>query len=416
MAFPLTLKDVNPKLRIVKPKPTGKEITSLTAYQTTRVTALDNGINLNRQDGGLIQYADISLLVTFQLDVDPETWYFDLFVYGQPAAFRIPQKTVNYRQFLPEISERSKDNFYAFLLYLISQTDSVYVDEQTLNFLKTKKMTSFPDFKLVDDYTKQLWFQVISWMKFRCDQCGEIYWVDDEKITEQGAKTKCVKCQNIITVKKRSKPMPLKSKEERKTVSCPHCHYENPEGSQFCTMCQKPMTVITPRQVPEEPTPAGETPRSKPETPPAKREIPPSKKEALNLSGLPLQAREQRKPRLSFREIAMSLQEDIKTLENKFAWFTGFSLIMKILGFVFLIGGVLLGVYIYAILPDPRPSEVITASQRMTYAGISIGTGLLLWLACIVVSNIIALTLEIERNTKVSMLLLQKLVEKEEEK
>jgi hypothetical protein len=67
-------------------------------------------------------------------------------------------------------------------------------------------------------------------------------------------------------------------------------------------------------------------------------------------------------------------------------------------------------------MKDPRPPEIpFTLEQRWTYAGISAGVGLLLSLASIITSNIIALTLEIERNTKISTLLLQKLVEKKED-
>lgn len=415
MAQHLTLEDVQSKLRIVNPKPPEDKAISTAAYQATRVTALENGINLNRQDGGLIQYGDISLVFVFQLDVDPDTWYIDLFVYGHPSAFRLSQKVINYRQFLPNVSQRSKDNFYAFLLYLINQTDSVHVDDHTLDFLKSQKMTSFPDFKLVEDYTGQLWFQIISWMKFQCDQCGEVYWVDDTKVTKQKAKTKCVKCQNVITVEKRAKPIPLKPKEKQKKISCPHCQYENPEGAQFCVMCQKPLTVIKLPQAPAEPAQAQEPTLARQEPTLSKQEPVPSKQEAIDLSDLPLQARDQRKPYLSFREIAISLQDDINTLENKFAWFTQFSRIMQILGFLFLVGGLLLGVYLRFVMKNPLPpTPPITLAQRWTYFGISAGVGLLLSLASIITSNIIALTLEIERNTKISTLLLQKLVEKEE--
>ncbi len=71
--------------------------------------------------------------------------------------------------------------------------DSVYVDEHTVNS-SIEKIISFPDFQLYEDYTGQLWFQLITWIKFQCDQCGEVYWVDDAKISSEGAKTKCVKC------------------------------------------------------------------------------------------------------------------------------------------------------------------------------------------------------------------------------
>ena len=75
---------------------------------------------------------------------------------------------------------------------------------------------------------------------------------------------------------------------------------------------------------------------------------------------------------------------------------------------------ILLGVYIYFVLPDPPLPEVLTDTQRMTYAGISAGVGFLLSLACIIVSNIIALTLEIERNTRITTLMIQRLISKRE--
>lgn len=418
MASSLTLKEISSKLRMVKPKPPGDNGISTVAYQTTRVTAQENGINLNRSDGGLIQYSDISLMVTFQLDADPDTWYVDLFVYATPGAFRISQKTVNYRQFLPEVSQRSKDNFSAFLLHLINQNDSVYLDDQTLEFLKTQKIQSFPDFKLVEDYTRQLWFQVINWMKFACDQCGEIYWVDDAKISEQGAKTKCVKCQNIVTVKKREKPAPLKTKSERKKNPCPHCQYENVEGAQFCVMCQKPLTELKAKPtLPEkESTQADRTPAQQAST--AKPELQPilkDEEERREISGLPLQARGQWKTRRSFQEIVTDLHDHSQTLSNKFAGFARFSLIMQIVGYAFFVGGILYGTYLIFAAPNPEPPALFPMQQRLMYAGVSTGVGFLFFLASLITSNIIALTLEIERNTKITTILLHKLVEQGDE-
>lgn len=413
MDHSLTLDDVRQKLRIVKPKTAGKDAPVTSAYLTTRVTALEDGLNLNRQDGGLVKFTDISLLLAFRLDSDPDTWYMELFVYGQEFPFRLSQKAINYRQFLPEISQRSKDNFYAFFLYLLKKMDSVYVDEHTVEFLKSRKIISFPDFQLYEDYTRQLWFQLITWIKFQCDQCGEVYWVDDTKISSKGAKTKCVKCQNIITVQQREKPQPLAPKEQRKTSPCPHCGYENSEGAQFCVMCQKPLVDFIAKAAPQ-PKPA---PHAAPEQPTQQEPPAPSKpKSSLSLEfpGLPIQAREQKFSSRSLRELSLALQDDINTLDNPFAWFTQFSRIMQWLGFVFLAGGILLGVYIHFGLPDPEPPKFLTDTQRMTYAGISAGIGFLLSLACIIVSNIIALTLEIERSTRVTALLIHRLISKQE--
>ena len=118
MAQSITLESVRQKLRVVKPKAVQKDAPATRAHQTTRVTALDDGLDMNRHDGRVVKYADISLILAFRLDIDPDTWYIELFTYGQPMPFRISQKAINYRQFLPSISQRSKDNFSEFLLYL----------------------------------------------------------------------------------------------------------------------------------------------------------------------------------------------------------------------------------------------------------------------------------------------------------
>lgn len=424
MTQPLMLKNVQEKLRIVKPKTPGQEVPVSRAYQTTRVTSLEDGLNLNRQDGGLVKYADISMLLAFRLDSDPDTWFIELFVYGQGMPFRLSQKAINYRQFLPEISQRSKDNFLTFFLYLIDHTDSVYIDEDTLEFLTSKKIVSFPDFRLFEDYTRQLWFQLMNWMRFRCDNCGEVYWVDDSKISPQGAKTKCVKCQHVITVKRREKPKPLVSKEKRKTIICPHCQYENQEGAQFCVMCQESLVdfqkkteakiqtkVPSKTEVAEESeSPATKKPSRKKESraqkePPSRIELP---------ATAPLQAREKWSPNFSLGEIATTLQDDIGTIENKFTWYTKFSKFMQVLGFILLAGGIVVGFYMYFALPAPLPPKVLTEPQRLNYAIISGVIGILASLISLIVGNIIALNLEIERNTRITVLLLQRLISKNE--
>jgi len=183
-------------------------------------------------------------------------------------------------------------------------------------------------------------------------------------------------------------------------------------------MCQKPLVDFIPKEIPKAAPQSEPSPQAVAEQPQEQQEPPASLKPKASLSlefaGLPLQAREQRSPNLSLRELSSALQDDIKTLENPFSWFTQFSRIMQWLGFVFLAGGILLGVYIYYVLPAPELPKVLTDAQRMTYAGISAGVGFLLSLACIIVSNIIALTLEIERNTKVTALLMQRLISKRE--
>lgn len=411
METSMKLEQIREKLRIIKPKPPEGGVPATKAYQTSRVTALEDGLNLNRSDGGIIKYPDISLLMAFRLDSDPDTWYIELFVYGHPLPFRLPQKAINYRQFLPEVGQRSKDNFTAFLFYLIEQVDSVYVDDHTLEFLKSGKIVSFPDFKYLEDYSRQIWFQLMSWMKFQCDKCGEVYWVDDAKVSPQGAKTKCTKCQNIIMVKQREKPEPIiVTKEKRKTVRCPHCNYENQDGAQFCVMCQEALVEIKPKSKltigrktePEQPTVSqGQTSAAadeQPATPP------------IDLGTLPLQAQEKRAPQLSLQELENSLQADIGTLTNKFSWYTMFARILQGISFVALLLGVIVAGAIYFVRPTEVTPETWTDPQRMRYALLTLIAGALVSLICLITGNVISLNLEIERNTRTTALLLQRLL------
>jgi len=55
---------------------------------------------------------------------------------------------------------------------------------------------------------------------------------------------------------------------------------------------------------------------------------------------------------------------------------------------------------------------MFSKSERLFSAGISTGIGVLMFLASMITANIISLTLQIERNTKVTTLLLQKLLDK----
>ncbi|PID58793.1 hypothetical protein CSB45_01990 [candidate division KSB3 bacterium] len=420
MAHTLTLEDVRQKLKLVKAGDVGKNTPVTKAYSSTRVTALEDGFYLNRPDGGTIHYSEMSLLLVCRLDSDPDDWFVDVFVYGQAAPFRLSQNIINYRQFLPEISQRSKDNFFRFVLLLIERSDSIYIDENTLKFLKTTTPVSYPDFKLFEEYTRHIWGQLLHWMKFQCDSCGEVYWVDDAKVSPDGAKTKCIKCQHVITVTRRAQPQPLHVEQKnRKTVPCPHCQYENRAGVQFCVMCQEALVDFTSKANVQSPVSApksgsGKSDASDNEQPTEHGRHSSGKDRAdmALVSDLPLQAQGKRIPTLSLGELDTALQNELNSVEQIFSWYSKFATFMKVLGFLFAAGGVLLAFYIYFAMAGPPPPNILMPEDRLNYSIIAVISGILASLISLVVGNIISLNLQIERNTKLTALLLQRLISK----
>jgi predicted Zn finger-like uncharacterized protein len=126
----------------------------------------------------------------------------DMFVGGQSRPYRLRSDSIVYPQFLSKPKQKSVENFHQFLLHTIQQIDAVYLDQGTFEFLKNGKIPQFSSQQAVETHELNLWQQIVSMMRFHCEKCWEVYWVDNRKIPENGAQTKCAKCGNVIFVRK----------------------------------------------------------------------------------------------------------------------------------------------------------------------------------------------------------------------
>lgn len=82
-----------------------------------------------------------------------ETYIVDLFVEGEPRAFRLESGNVSYRQFLDEVGYVSLHNFYKFCVHLTRRCTEAKVNPGMAAFLKRKResVEHFPalyDFEL----------------------------------------------------------------------------------------------------------------------------------------------------------------------------------------------------------------------------------------------------------------------------
>jgi predicted Zn finger-like uncharacterized protein len=126
----------------------------------------------------------------------------DLFIGGKSRPYRIMSDRIDYSQFFSKPLESSLDNFRQYILYIISNIDSVYLDQGTLNFLKTGKARAFSSQNDLEVHEKILWKQLMGAVRFQCENCWEVYWVDGGKIPEVGARTKCTTCGHPIFVQR----------------------------------------------------------------------------------------------------------------------------------------------------------------------------------------------------------------------
>ena len=83
---------------------------------------------------------------------------------------------------------------------------------------------------------------------------------------------------------------------------------------------------------------------------------------------------------------------------------------MQIFGSLLMMVGIIAAIAIFTVRPEIPTAETWTDAERLRYAIAALVSGVLSSLVFIISSNVIALNLEIERNTRTTALLLQRLL------
>ena len=204
--------------------PAKYQVGSVAPLEANKVSPVSGGLDLKRSSEAPLLFRRISVICVAQVpeitqrvkqvkkkggkvdyvkaDEKRENMVADIFLGGQSRPYRISADKVAYPQFFPTPFPSMFDNFRQFMLYLISQIDSVYLDQGTLNFLKTGKPRTFSSQEDLEIHEKTFWKQLMGARRFQCEQCWEVYWIDGDKIPAAGARTKCTKCGGPLFVQK----------------------------------------------------------------------------------------------------------------------------------------------------------------------------------------------------------------------
>ena len=199
---------------------------SVAPLEANKVLPVDGGLDLKLPAEPPLRFEDIFLICVFQLpemkatidagvrrhkgtkdaassfDSAKDVLFADLFMRGRSRPFRLASNHIPYTQFFSELHGNSFDNFRQFLLNMIAQTESVYVDQHAANFLKSGKMSRFSSVEELDIYEKRLWKQLRGAARAVCQACAAAYWLDGNKIPVAGGKMKCAACGSVIAIPK----------------------------------------------------------------------------------------------------------------------------------------------------------------------------------------------------------------------
>lgn len=188
------------RIKLAEPADTPKyKINMISAFEANKVSPADAGLNLHRPSEPPILFEHIYFICVFELGQDNQQGlYADIFTAGKPRPYRIPASRTDFSRFLSSSSSNSTDNFRKFILHILSQPTSVYIDKKTAEFIKSKKVQIFSSLNELEAYEKKLWQQLVGELRSCCSKCGESYWVDGRKIPETGAKAKCKKCGEAV--------------------------------------------------------------------------------------------------------------------------------------------------------------------------------------------------------------------------
>ncbi len=205
--------------------PAKYQVPSVAPLDANKVLRTDDGLDFKRPGEPPLRFDEIFAILVFQLPdekptIDPgrrrkkssdapssftsrqEVIFADIFLGGQSRPYRIASNHIPYRDFFPNTQANSFDNFRQFLLYLLSNVASIYVDQQTVAFLKSGKTTRFASDGEAELHEKRVWKQLRGAERAICEQCAAVYWLDGAKVPAGGGKVKCTTCGHPVEIRK----------------------------------------------------------------------------------------------------------------------------------------------------------------------------------------------------------------------
>jgi len=207
--------------------PAKYQVPSIAPLEANKVLRLDDGLDFKRPGEPPMRFEEIFAILVFQLpDEKPtidagsrrkkkgasdvpsaftskqEVIFADIFLGGQSRPYRIASNHIAYPDFFKDLQTNSYANFRQFILYLLSNVASVYVDQYTIDFLKSGKTMRFPNIDDLELHEKRIWKQLRGATRAMCKQCAAVYWIDSAKVPAGGGTVKCSACGHPVEIRK----------------------------------------------------------------------------------------------------------------------------------------------------------------------------------------------------------------------
>lgn len=200
-------------------------VPSIAPLEANKVLRLDDGLDFKRPGEPPMRFDEMFVILVFQLPdekptVDPsrrrrksaeapsaftsrqDVIFADIFVGGQSRPYRIASNHISYPNFLTTLQTNSYANFRQFILYLLSNVASVYVDQYTIEFLKNGRTMRFLSVDDLELHEKRIWKQLRGATRAMCEQCAAVYWLDSAKVPAGGGTVKCKSCGHPVEIRK----------------------------------------------------------------------------------------------------------------------------------------------------------------------------------------------------------------------
>jgi hypothetical protein len=200
------------RIRLIQPtkKPPRYPLGSIAPWEAGSVIPVPGGMDVRLGSHEPLRYDNIFLICTFDLLSDPSNEILaDIFIGRRQRPYRIFSSRINYSRFLSKISTNNLDNFRSFILHMIGRVSSVFLDRDTLIFLKTRKIKKFSKDEEALSFQKNLWQQIFGMLRAQCEKCGQARWVDGRKIPPEGARLKCLSCAHSFDLNAEKFNQPL---------------------------------------------------------------------------------------------------------------------------------------------------------------------------------------------------------------